>query len=157
MLTFWERGLLINKSSVPESSSYQTRSILWPRAAPPDSLESPLCIEEGGQQGEAAKKQQEAPQAKERLLIPMYLATQYLEEREDKMVEVVCIFRRARKLFLGWCHSKWYRKSHWNRMKPSVSTRGELLFNLCRKSGFHARSTLKKWAYSDFWLIKACV
>ncbi len=33
-----------------------------------------LCMEEGGQQGEAAKKQQETPQANKMLLIPMYLA-----------------------------------------------------------------------------------
>ncbi len=33
-----------------------------------------LCTEEGGQQGEAAKKQQETPQANKMLLIPMYPA-----------------------------------------------------------------------------------
>jgi hypothetical protein len=33
-----------------------------------------LCIEEGGQQGEVAYKQQETPQANKMLLIPMHLA-----------------------------------------------------------------------------------
>ncbi len=69
MLTFQERGLLFKtlKSSVSESDSFLNTIDFMADGGPARQPGKPekraLCIEEGGQLGEAAKKWQETPQA----------------------------------------------------------------------------------------------